>query len=130
MQRIFCVAALFLAGCSSPAIGFIFPFSQELTVVAGTTVIVTEGVTVHFIGVSGDSRCPGDAICIQGGDAVVKLQVTSASPPRDVELHTGSMQPATSGDLTIELLQLMPYPFSSLPPIKPGDYRATIRLSR
>jgi hypothetical protein len=41
---------------------------------------------VWFAVVSGDSRCPADAMCIQGGDAIVTLQVTSANDTREVEL--------------------------------------------
>jgi hypothetical protein len=40
------------------------------------------------------------------------------------------MQPVVEGDLTIALETLTPYPFSSLPPIAPGDYRATLRVTR
>ena len=78
--------------------------------------------------VSGDSRCPADAMCIQGGDAVVKLQVTSANDTREVELHTGNMQPVASGNLTVELLQLLTVqrPYDSA---RTGT-RATIRVTR
>jgi hypothetical protein len=39
------------------------------------------------------------------------------------------MRPVVHEDLTIALLELSPYPFSSRP-IAPGDYRATLRISR
>jgi hypothetical protein len=131
VARIAFVAALVLSGCASSAVAPTAPFTREATLAQGKTVSIVEGVTLHFVGVSGDSRCPADATCLQGqgGDAIVKLQVTSAGDQRDVELHTGSMQPVTSGSLTIELLQLMPYPFSSHP-IQPDEYRATLRVSR
>ena len=31
-------------------------------------------VRVQFVSVTGDSRCPADAICIQGGDAIVHIR--------------------------------------------------------
>ena len=31
------------------------------------------GITIRFTGVLSDSRCPGDAICVSAGDAVVAL---------------------------------------------------------
>ena len=75
------------------------------------------GCRCAFSGVAGDSRCPGDAICITGGDAIVQLRLVQGGTRFDVELHTGNMKPVTAGDLTIELIQLMPYPFSSQPKI-------------
>jgi hypothetical protein len=129
MQGIVFIAAFLFCGCGHSSVAPTAPFNTQATIAQGKTVSIVDGVTVHFVGVSGDSRCPGDAICIQGGDAIVKLQLTSAGDRRDIELHTGSMQPVTSGNLTIELVDLMPYPFSSHP-IKPDEYRATLRVSR
>ena len=119
-----------LAGCQSSSVGPSTPATREVVVAQGATTTITNGLTVKFVAVAGDSRCPGDATCITGGDAVVKLQVTSGGAAREVELHTGNQQPVTSDGATFELLQLMPYPFSSLPPIAPGDYRATLRVTR
>jgi hypothetical protein len=86
--------------------------------------------TVRFVGVEGDSRCPADALCIQGGDAVVRIEVWGAGGPAErYALHTGDMKPVAHEDLTIELVQLQPYPFSSRT-IAPSDYRATLRVSR
>lgn len=79
-----------------------------------------------FYGVDGDSRCPGDAVCIQGGDARVLIGVRTNGPERRYELHTGDMQPVTHGGLTVTMMELQPYPFGSLPPIQPGDYRVTL----
>jgi hypothetical protein len=88
-------------------------------------------VSLKFIGVSGDSRCPGDAICIQGGSATVRVEVTNATGARqDVTFETGTMQPVTYDTLTLELVELAPYPFGSRPPIQPQDYRATLRITR
>jgi hypothetical protein len=88
------------------------------------------GLGIRFEDVTGDSRCPADALCIQGGDAVVKITVTQNGGTRvDFELHTGNVRPVTHRDLTISLVQLEPYPFSSHP-IDPKDYRVTLRISR
>ena len=85
---------------------------------------------VRFDRVTGDSRCPGDAICIQGGDAIVAITVIDDDARADLELHTGSMQPVQYGGYTISLVELQPYPFSSLGPIQPQDYRATLKVTR
>ena len=129
MARPIFIAALVLSGCASATLAPTGPFNKEVTIALGKSAPVVDGVSVRFLAVSGDSRCPADALCIQGGDAVVKLEMTSANDTREVELHTGNMQPVTSGNLTVELLQLMPYPFSGRS-IQPEEYRATIRVIR
>ena len=93
--------------------------------------IADAGISVQFVGVTGDSRCPADAFCIQGGDAVVHVRVLDTGAPNAYELHTGDSNRASvaHGGLRIELLELQPYPFSSRT-INPGDYRATIVVSR
>ena len=128
MHRVLLAAALLLAGCDSIS-GPTSSFSREASIPVGRTASIVEDVAVRFVEVTGDSRCPADALCIQGGDAIVKLQVMVDGRHSDVELHTGNTRPVSTQGLTIELLQLMPYPFSS-GPIEPNDYEATIRVSR
>lgn len=86
-------------------------------------------IRIRFVGVLGDSRCPADAVCIQGGDAIVRIEVL---PWRGgvwaYDLHTGDMRPVRHGDLTIALEELSPYPFSSRT-IPPGEYRAKLRIT-
>jgi hypothetical protein len=129
MKKLMLLGLLLISGCASSSLAPTTPFNKEATVAAGQSVTLVEGVSVEFVGVLGDSRCPADALCIQGGDAVVKLRVTDGDKRRNVELHTGNLQRVTSGDLTIDLLELAPYPFSSRP-IQPEDYRARIRVMR
>jgi hypothetical protein len=86
-------------------------------------------LTVRFNAVSGDSRCPADALCIQGGSADVEITARSDGSTRDYELRTGDMRPVQHDGLTITLVQLAPYPFSSRT-IQSGEYRATLKVSR
>ena len=96
----------------------------ESTSVSGTN------VSVRFVGVQGDSRCPADAVCIQGGDALVRVEVLpSTGGARTYDLHTATNQPVRHGDVLIALVELAPYPFASRP-TQPGDYRATLRVTR
>jgi hypothetical protein len=120
-----------VAGCSDKNLVSPSPLSREVRLAPGQTATVTEAaISLRFEGVSGDSRCPADAICIQGGDALVGIHVIpTRGQSQTYELHTGDMRPVTHGDLTISLLELSPYPFSSQP-IQPGDYRATLRVTR
>jgi len=104
------------------------PVNQTLTLAAGQTSPVADTtLSVRFEGVTQDSRCPGDALCIQQGDATAVVFVIDGQQPTRVELKTaGDAQTGRVGQYRFTLQGLMPYPFSSLGPIAPADYRATI----
>jgi hypothetical protein len=107
------------------------PEDRRFTLAPGESALVSgAGVSVRFDRVSGDSRCPGDALCILGGDAIVQVTMLAGSAMFGYQLHTGSLQPVRHQELTLWLEDLQPYPFSSLTPIAPGDYRATLRVTR
>src|SRR5262245_3182078 len=136
MGRVAVLASLLaiatLTACSSDRPGApTGPVNAQVVLAPGQSADVAgAGIRLRFVAVMGDSRCPGDALCIQGGDAIVQIEVLptgGGSGLTSYNLHTGSMQPVRHDDLTIALVELMPYPFSSLPPIRPSDYRATLR---
>ena len=95
----------------------------------GEAAAIAPGRSIRFIGVLGDSRCPADAICVLGGDAIVRIQIHAGAHAAERDLHTGDMQPVRYDGLRVELVQLDPYPFSARP-IQPEDYRATLRITR
>jgi hypothetical protein len=104
------------------------PLNQEFTLAPGElATIENTSIRVQFIRVSGDSRCPADALCIQGGDALVHVRANA----EEFELHTGdeSRASADHAGFVIELVNLQPYPFSSRT-IAPDDYRATLNVRR
>jgi hypothetical protein len=124
------VCLLAVAGCFTKNPTAPSPVGQEFTLAPGQSAgVVDTPISVTFRGVSGDSRCPADALCIQGGDALVQIEVTSGLSHRDYALHTGDMKPVTHDDLTITLLELSPYPFSGRT-IDPSEYRAKLRVDR
>jgi hypothetical protein len=107
--------------------------NERFTLAPGSAATIKNvDLRVEFIDVSGDSRCPGDAICIQGGDALVRIRVAQGASSASYDLHTGDSSRAAivHQGVRIALLELQPYPFGSLPPIGPGDYRATFTASR
>jgi hypothetical protein len=122
----FAASVLSCDGATAPSV----PIDQEFTLAPGERATIADtGVRIRFLRVDGDSRCPADAVCIQGGDALVKIEVQSSSGTEPFDLHTGSMNPVSYRNLTIALVSLMPYPFSSRT-IKPEDYRATLRVTQ
>ena len=97
--------------------------------VGGSAVVSGASFSVRFNRVTGDSRCPADVVCIQGGDAIVHITAIDDDALADLELHTGDMRPVRYGSYTIALVQLQPYPFSSRT-IQPDEYRATLKVTR
>lgn len=123
------VVTLGLTGCESSTSPTV-PVDQRFTMAPGDTVDVADtSLRVRFDGVLNDSRCPIDAVCIQGGDAEVRLTASNDGAPQMITLHTGSMAPVAFDGFTFTLVELTPYPFSSQP-FPSSDYRATLRITR
>jgi hypothetical protein len=108
-----------------------YRLNQQFTLEPGFVARIAETSTrIRFEGVLNDSRCPSDAVCVQGGDAVVRIQVLpDGSLASTYDLHTANTQPVTHGGLTIALVQLTPYPFGSKT-IAQSEYRATLLVTR
>jgi hypothetical protein len=128
-RRVTLLAAL-TAACMTSTTPTV-PLNRDFTLAPGELIVVDEtSLGIRFVGVYGDSRCPADALCIQGGDASVRIEVhPNRGEPSTHELHTGSMRPVTHDRHVIALVELAPYPFSSRT-IKPEEYRATLRVTR
>lgn len=125
------ICLLCVTACSSPT-GPSVTVDEQFTLAPGETARVdSTSVALTFIDVQGDSRCPADALCIQGGDAVVRVRGAAGSTTDTLELHTGDAARASAvfQGLRVALVELQPYPFSSRT-IAPGDYRATLVVSR
>ena len=119
-------------GCDELPSGPTVALNERFTLGAGESARIDRSqVRLEFTDVTGDSRCPADAVCIQGGDAVVRVRATAGSAASTLELHTGDSTRAASTfqGLRVELMELQPYPFSSRT-IAPGDYRATLRVTQ
>src|SRR5262252_1033350 len=95
---------LFLSSCSG-AMTPTVPLDQEFTLGPGEKASIDgASIDVRLMGVEGDSRRPADAICIQGGDALVKIDVLTGNHVDSYVLHTGSLQPVTHDNLKIALV--------------------------
>ena len=127
-----CACLLWWSACHSTSpVAPPVPLNQRLTLAPGESVSIRDmPLRLAFLNVSGDSRCPADAFCIQGGDAIVHVRVTDDGSA-EYELHTGDRSRASTvhAGVRIELADLQPYPFSSRT-IDPADYRAVFTVSR
>lgn len=105
---------------------------QPFTLKVGQTAsIPAEKVTVKFVAVSEDSRCPKGEQCITAGNARIVLEVAvgSNSPERaELNLGRGSSE-APVGSLEVTLLDLQPYPVSGRT-LRPEEYLASLSLHR
>ncbi len=105
-----------------------FVFGQEesvnapkigINIAMGETVVV-KGVSIKFIEVVEDSRCPTDVTCIWAGRAKVKVTVTSKGKMEEKILTFGEVKANeekitnlyNSKDFAINGLTLNPYPTS------------------
>ena len=107
------------------------PTAIDRTVVLapGQTVHLATDVTVGFVAVLGDSRCPINAICVWAGDATVRVTVSSSRTSGERDLNTATKTPLRFEDLDLSVVELQPYPFAGHP-TEPGDYRATLHVRR
>ncbi len=151
------VIALVLAGTlacgGSPSQPSPLPIGEPFELRVGRTAELADDVSVRFMEVSSDSRCPMDAVCVVAGEAIVRIIVVQRGvvPPPGMSLNlirifiNGLTDPpcvtrpgsvdcvlrTSSGKAIIEtethtitLLQLAPYPRAATP-IPPGDYVGT-----
>jgi hypothetical protein len=107
------------------------PLNERFTLAPGEEVVVSDtDVQLEFVQVTGDSRCPADAVCILGGDATVQIRAARGGDSAVLGLHTGDASRASAiySGARITLVELWPYPFSSRP-IEPREYRATLTVT-
>jgi len=125
------IAVLLSAACHESPTGPSAPVGREFLLRVGDTAAVEgAGLGVRFDGVTSDSRCPSNAICVTLGDAVAVFTVTGGGERETVVLHTepGDGQREQLGAWTLRLVRLDPYPYAGSP-ISASDYRATLRVN-
>lgn len=105
-----------------------FAFGQEdssetpkiaIKVAKGETVKV-KGISIKFLELVEDSRCPTGVNCIWAGRAIVKVEVTSNGNKQERMLTFGEIRPGeekntnlySSNEFSINGLTLNPYPTS------------------
>lgn len=131
MRRILaCAAAALLSACSIlPTDGGpreVVP-GREFTLNEGRIALVRgPQLSVEFLGVTDDDRCPIEAVCVSAGDATVRLRLSEPGrDPQVVELRTESAPYATYGSHGVQLYALDPPRSISEPD---PDYRVRLRV--
>jgi hypothetical protein len=128
---LFCLLAATACDEKTP-VGPSVPLNQQFTLAPGEAAVLGDtGLSVQFVGVAGDSRCPADAFCVWAGDAILQMRLVDSGVVTTGELHTGDSNHAsvTHRDVRVTLVHLLPYPYSNRT-IQPGDYRATLEAKR
>jgi hypothetical protein len=99
-----------------------------------TVAVAGSDISVKFVNVTEDSRCPSDVICIWEGQVTVVVGLTENNTDLgrfNLTLGGGgnaSMAEQDVGDYVIKLTEVQPYPISSQP-TQLSDYNATFVLS-
>lgn len=105
--------------------------SPELRIQAGESATVdAAGITITFVSVDGDSRCPKGETCIWEGSAAVRLEAASATGRQALMLHTSpraGTDAATFDGWSIRLVALEPYPVAGRA-IAPDAYVAVLHV--
>lgn len=115
MKFILLLVPFLLVGCTgndlnTSSLGVEFSLRPEQQ-----TSISGEDLTIEFISVSNDSRCPTDAQCIWAGNAIVNVVLTkTGNSPSAIQINTAGTAdfPNQAGFLnyTIRITELQPYP--------------------
>lgn len=101
-----------LSGCTKPVVDEV-SLDKEFTISVGQSVSVKgEDLTITFVEVVSDSRCPTGATCIWAGEASSLIEITdSASTYRKVLTEPGSSSPTKADFTGYEVMfNLLPYP--------------------
>ena len=103
---------------------------ESVELAPGVSVAIPgEEATLTFVAVSGDSRCPSDAVCVWAGEAHVAFSLEAAgdSKMRAVAVPPDGAASLALGSYRLTVLDLRPEA-TTAGPIPQSEYRATIVL--
>ena len=87
-------------------------------------------ISVKFVSLVEDSRCPADVNCIQAGNAKIEIEVSKDGAKEIFEINTNfGPKGASFGGYTIELIDLTPVPKSNVR-INKNGYVATFAIGK
>jgi hypothetical protein len=122
-------------GCGGPTVvrQYVEPGTPFLMAPGERVLLDGADLTLRFIGVEDDSRCPTDALvlCVWVGSAAVRLATGTVSADELVfVLHSGQEPRARDvGGFRVELVAVLPEARLA-PPIAPREYRVRVVVTR
>ena len=88
------------------------------------------GLTVKFVSVTEDSRCPVGTNCVWAGNAKISVRVSKNGHTRTVDLNTNVRDNAVIVEgYSIKLIRLTPEPRSNVR-INRNGYQATLEMEK
>ena len=68
-------------------------------------------ISVKFLSIVEDSRCPMNARCVWAGNAKIKLTISKGKSAKTVELNTGTgVKTVTVSGYKFQIAELLPWP--------------------
>jgi hypothetical protein len=123
-------SALHCTTPTDPAPSLGTPFNVRA---GGRTTIASEGLSVTFSELVGESRCPRGVFCIRAGqvDVVIRAEHPS-SATTDLELSTANLPAthATFGGYDVKLVDALPHPEAGREPTPASDYCVQLMVVR
>jgi len=109
------------------------PLAAQFTLAPGQTRRVQgTDLSVRFLRLVGDSRCPAGVACIWEGDGEIEVELSAGGERSLVRLHThqGAQYPseASFAGYRVRLVNLRPAPAN--PPRPESEYLATLVVER
>lgn len=122
------VALLACRSASTPAVHSA-SLDQEIQLAPGEQAVYSQQrLTVEFVRVVTDSRCPTDATCFWAGEVTVQLAIwTDGAAAVQHEIKAG--EHATFGEYRLAVVRVEPERVSTRQ-IAPEEYRVTVKLER
>ena len=105
--------------------------AEQVTLKTGQTKIARTGrITIKFLELIEDSRCPADVNCVWAGIARIEVRLTRNGKSAVFELNTNHREnPAVFQGYSVALSSLTPYPTSTSKP-GPSEYTAKLTVSK
>jgi hypothetical protein len=102
---------------------------QEVALMPGqTTTVQGERLSIAFLRVAEDSRCPRGVQCVRAGEAKVELMLTLQDRVENGILSTAAEPRSVAlGPYVVHLVRLDPLPTTAGPPSR---YTATLRVEK
>lgn len=91
---------------------------------------VNRQLSIKFVEMVGDSRCPADMRCVWAGNAKIKVELSGKGKSQTFELNTGMKpQSIVYADYEVKVIALEPRIRTNVR-INPDSYTATFSVSK